>query len=183
MHAFHCVSLYGKMATIQVKRKKKKSYQKKKTHQSKTWVKKSETKIHREEHQEGQIKSGKAGRPRKCYQYANNACDSTPMEPSSIREIMTRKDKLLWLDAMKAEYSSLMENETWTLMNRSSNEKVLTNRWIFKVKQNQDGTVKRYKVRLVAGGHRQTKGVDYEEVFVPIARFDSTFATRRIGGE
>lgn len=74
---------------------------------------------------------------------------------------------------MKAEYQSLMENETWCLVNRPNDKIVLPNRWVFKIKQNQDGTVDRYKARLVAGGHRQTTGIDYEEVFAPVARLET----------
>lgn len=48
----------------------------------------------------------------------------------------------------------------------------LTNRWVFKTKYNRDGSVNKYKARLVARGHSQHKGVDYENIFAPVARYE-----------
>lgn len=74
---------------------------------------------------------------------------------------------------MKIEYKTLQENNTWSLVPRPEGKKVLTSRWVFKIKQSQDGKVEKYKARLVARGHTQQKGVDYEEVFAPVARYES----------
>lgn len=46
-------------------------------------------------------------------------------------------------------------------------------KWIFKIKKNASGDVQRYKVRLIAKSYKQKLGVDYEEVFVPIARIET----------
>lgn len=73
---------------------------------------------------------------------------------------------------MKREYDTLQENETWTLVPRPTNKKILTNRWVFKTKVVQDGEIK-YKARLVARGNTQEWGIDYEEVFAPVARYET----------
>lgn len=73
---------------------------------------------------------------------------------------------------MKKEYDTLQENTTWILVPRPINKKVLTNRWVFRTKRNQDGQVEQYKARLVARGHTQEYGVDYDEIFPPVARYE-----------
>ena len=46
-------------------------------------------------------------------------------------------------------------------------------KWVFKVKQNKSGEVVRHKARLVAKGFMQREGIDFEEVFAPVARMES----------
>ena len=73
---------------------------------------------------------------------------------------------------MKKEYDSLQDNGTWILVEKPKDKKVLTNRWVFKTKTNQNGEIEKYKARLVARGHTQRHGIDYEEVFAPVARYE-----------
>lgn len=53
------------------------------------------------------------------------------------------------------------------------NKKVLSSKWVFKLKRNQDGSIDKYKARLVARGYEQRAGIDYEEVFAPVARYET----------
>lgn len=74
---------------------------------------------------------------------------------------------------MKTEFETLQENNTWTLVPRPEVKKILTNRCVFKIKQGPNGETEKYKARLVARGHIQQKGIDYEEVFAPVTRYES----------
>lgn len=73
---------------------------------------------------------------------------------------------------MKNEINTLQENKTWILVPRPSNKQVLTNRWVYKTTKNENGEITKYKARLVARGHVQKFGIDYEEVFAPVARYE-----------
>lgn len=77
---------------------------------------------------------------------------------------------------MEAEYGTLIENGTWILVPRPINKKILSNRWVFRTKKTHEGKIDRYKARLVARGCMQEEGVDYDEVFAPVARYETVRA-------
>jgi hypothetical protein len=63
--------------------------------------------------------------------------------------------------------------ETWDLVPPPDDACIVGSKWVFKVKRKANGEVDRYKARLVVQGYSQTYGVDYEEVFAPVARYSS----------
>ena len=46
-------------------------------------------------------------------------------------------------------------------------------RWIYKVKQVDDGSVEKYKAKVMAQGFSQVEGIDYEETFARVMRYSS----------
>ena len=68
---------------------------------------------------------------------------------------------------------SLHRNNVWDLVQLPSDRKVVGSKWVFKRKINANGDVECYKARLVAQGCTQRFGVDYEETFSPVVRFES----------
>jgi hypothetical protein len=94
-------------------------------------------------------------------------------EPVGMQYALNSEHSEHWKNAMISEYSSLMENETWELVPPSEDQNIVGSRWVLKVKRNEDGSVDRFKARLVAQGYSQTKGTDYDEVFSPVARHTS----------
>lgn len=91
-------------------------------------------------------------------------------EPSTYREALESTDKEKWLGAMLSEINSLHENQTWDIVPLPKNRKALPCKWVFKVKTNPDGSVERYKARLVVKGFSQKPGVDYDKTFSPVVR-------------
>lgn len=74
---------------------------------------------------------------------------------------------------MQSDYDSLLKNQTWILVEKPRDHKLIDNKWVFKVKRHPDGKVERFKARLVACGFTQEYGIDYEETFSPVVRFTS----------
>nr|GEV45551.1 copia protein [Tanacetum cinerariifolium] len=61
----------------------------------------------------------------------------------------------------------------WTLMDLPYRKRAIGTKWVYRNKRDQRGIVVRNKARLVAHGHRQKEGIDYDEVFAPVARIEA----------
>ena len=83
------------------------------------------------------------------------------------------KDDKVWREACEDEISSIRKNKTWTLVELPEGCKAIGLKWIFKIKRNADGSISKYKARLVAKGYVQRQGIDFEEVFAPVARIET----------
>ena len=84
---------------------------------------------------------------------------------------MESRDKNLWLKAMEEEMATIKERNVWTLVDRPENVKVLGCRWVYSIKEVENGRPRRYKARLVAQGFNQEKGLMYQETYSPVVNF------------
>lgn len=107
--------------------------------------------------------------------YVNHvAClASNVIEPQSMLEAMNSPQSEQWLKAAEEEYNALIENQTWALTQLPPDRKVIGSKWVFKAKCLPDGSVDRFKARLVAQGYSQQPGIDYDETFSPVVQRSS----------
>jgi hypothetical protein len=78
-----------------------------------------------------------------------------------------------WRKAMDSEIHAIKRNNTWELTELPRGAKVIGVKWIYKTKVNENGEIENHKARLVAKGYSQKYGIDYKEVFSPVARWDT----------
>jgi len=91
-------------------------------------------------------------------------------EPASFKEA---EQEECWRRAMEAEMQSIEENKTWSHVDLPPGHKPIGLKWVFKVKRDEHGAIVKHKAHLVAKGYVQRPGIDFTEVFAPVARLES----------
>ncbi|GJV61524.1 retrovirus-related pol polyprotein from transposon TNT 1-94 [Tanacetum coccineum] len=90
-------------------------------------------------------------------------------EPTNYLEAISSPECDKWVVAMEEEVESLHKNKTWELVKLPKEKRVISCKWLFKVKDGIPGVEsKRYKARYVVCGFDQREGVDFNEVFSPV---------------
>ncbi|GJR73969.1 putative ribonuclease H-like domain-containing protein [Tanacetum coccineum] len=98
------------------------------------------------------------------------ACFLSQHEPKKISEALEDES---WVDAMQEELLQFEIQKVWVLVDLPYGKKAIGTKWVYRNKKDERGVVVRNKARLVAQGHRQEEGIDYDEVFAPVARLEA----------
>ena len=98
------------------------------------------------------------------------SCFLSQVEPKKAHEAL--KDPS-WVEAMQEELLQFKLQEVWTLVNLPRGQRAIGTRWVFRNKKDERGIVIKNKARLVAQGYTQEEGIDYDEVFAPVARIEA----------
>ena len=92
------------------------------------------------------------------------------VEPRTFQEAVKDPN---WRMAMAKEIEALELNKTWAIVDLPPGRKPISCEWVCKVKYKPDGTIERYKARLVVRGDKQVEGFDYNETFAPVVKMAS----------
>ena len=92
-------------------------------------------------------------------------------EPRTFDEALRSPQAKSWKKATDSEYQSLIDNNTWDVVELPEGREAIGCKWVFKIKYDGEGKIEWFKSRLVAKGYVQKYGVDFEETFSPVVRF------------
>ncbi|MBW0482653.1 hypothetical protein O181_022368 [Austropuccinia psidii MF-1] len=96
--------------------------------------------------------------------------------PSTYHEAVNGENGKAWEEACREELRSLEDMRVWNEVRKPTDKQILGTRWVFTTKSNQQGDVICYKARLVVQGHRQVKGINFEETFAPTPTFETLWS-------
>ena len=88
-------------------------------------------------------------------------------------DAMQRSDSNKWFEAMRSKIEPIKVNDACTLVDPPEGIKSIGCKWVFKRKRIADRKVKTYKAHLIAKGYHQHYGIDYDEMFSPVAMLKS----------
>ncbi|GKD17325.1 putative ribonuclease H-like domain-containing protein [Tanacetum coccineum] len=103
----------------------------------------------------------------KDFQHCLFACFLSQNEPKKIPEALEDES---WVDAMQEELLQFKIQKVWILIDLPYGKKAIRIKWVYRNKKDKRGVMVQNKASLVAQGHRQEEGIDYDEVFAPVAR-------------
>ncbi|GJS80973.1 putative ribonuclease H-like domain-containing protein [Tanacetum coccineum] len=106
----------------------------------------------------------------KDYQNCLFACFLSQKEPKKVIQALEDPS---WIEAMQEELLQFELQKVWTLVDLPNGKRAIGTKWVFRNKKDERGIVVRNKARLVAQGYTQEEGIDYDEVFAPVARIEA----------
>nr|GEV81834.1 hypothetical protein [Tanacetum cinerariifolium] len=95
------------------------------------------------------------------------SCFLSQEEPKNVHQALKNPS---WIEAMQEELLQFKMKKVWVLVNLPKGKRAIGLKWVFRNKKDKRGIVIRNKARLVAQGHTQEEGIDYDEVFAPVVR-------------
>ena len=94
-------------------------------------------------------------------------------DPISYHDALSREDRESWQKACNEELETLKKFGVYEEVPQPHDRKIVGSKWVFRMKMGPDGQIERYKARLVAQGFSQVEGIDYNETFAPVTKFNS----------
>ena len=94
-------------------------------------------------------------------------------QPVSYAAAMRSPQAAQWIAAMEEEKAAFFNNGSCEIVDLDPSWNLLSSKWVFKVQRDGNGTITRYRARLVSRGFLQREGIDYGDIFSPVVRYST----------
>ena len=94
-------------------------------------------------------------------------------DPLTYHDAMSWEDHNEWIKACTAELEVLKKFGVFEEVPRPKDHKIVGSKWVFRMKHGPNGQIEQYKARVVTQGFSQVEGIDYNETFMPVTKFNS----------
>ena len=98
--------------------------------------------------------------------------------PRTIQEALGHSE---WRSVVQEKMNALLKNRTWDIVDLPKEKKTVGCKWVFTIKCKPNGSIERYKARLVDKGFTQTYGIDHQETFAAFAKINSVEIMPKLG--
>ncbi|GJQ94516.1 ribonuclease H-like domain-containing protein [Tanacetum coccineum] len=98
------------------------------------------------------------------------SCFLSQIEPRKVIQALTDPS---WIEAVQEELLQFKLQKVWTLVDLPKGKRAIGTKWVYRNKKYERGIVVRNKARLIAQGYTKEEGIDYDEVFAPVARIEA----------
>ncbi|KAK8704498.1 hypothetical protein V6N13_048120 [Hibiscus sabdariffa] len=95
------------------------------------------------------------------------------VDPKTYEEAIRSIDSSFWKSAINDELESIKSNHTWELVDLPRGFRTISNKWVFRKKLRQDGSIQKYKARLVVKGFTQKFGIDFFDTYSPVTKIST----------
>jgi hypothetical protein len=124
-----------------------------------------------EEHKGGDEDDGNDS-PQVFWRASANAVEGTELsEPTTFQDAVGGPDQVHWRKAICAELESMKLRGVSRATKLPAEQRTIRTKWVFKIKRKADGSIEKYKTRLVAKGFNQRYGIDFTETFSPVVKY------------
>ncbi len=118
----------------------------------------------------------------KCSEHAKSA-QLDEVDPCTYAEAMACPDAAEWEVACQEEMHAFECMGVYEVVPQLCGKNIVGSKWVFCIKRGPDGTIQKYKARVVAQGFTQVEGVDFDKTFMPVAKFASLCAILALAAE
>jgi len=117
------------------------------------------------------------------YGHCANVTHAEAPEPKTYDEAMASSNAVKWLATCKEEMRTWKDLDIYDIIPWPKGHKIIGSKWVFCIKWGPDGTIQKHKARIVAQGFTQIKGMDFDQTFTPIAKFQSLHTVFALAAE